>query len=240
MAGKNDAVFDFANEVVFDTVIQAAGRSAEDFRRELLKFLTDFMKSFYSELVVENIGNSDGPSGLMSGSSYYAPWNRLSEAYYDQKIRNNRSTGFYENTGKLKQHLLGRDAIKDFGKPKVTMNAEGKGVASNVFIDRAGRPQYRKGSGKRGFAAFSSAFAEIQFILEVQMFPKMQGKNLKSVFNIFPMQDNIRYKLAVNEFGRTKMAGKAVNHPARPLLRPFLDWYGSTNLRLSLSERFGV
>ena len=236
MADPNQAVFSMANEVMTEAVIRTAGRSAEDFRRELIEFLQKYMANFYSDLVVEGVGGETAP-GLLSSSSFFSPWPNLKQDYSDRKGGKN---SFYDFSGDLKDHLLGRNAATDFGKPKVKVSVGGQGLSPLVRIDAAGRPQYRRGSGRRGFASYASAFSQLVFSLNVEMFPKLQGKKMKGIFSKFPMAGNIRYKMAVNEFGRGSMRGKAINHPARPLMRPFLDWYGTTNLRLSLAEKFGI
>jgi len=228
MVRANEAVFSLADEVLVEAVINTAGLSAESFRRELTKFLRDYTAEFYSDWVVP-----EGMGGEIASPLIGTEWANLSPGYRDSSRKAGRNA-FYEYSGELKENLLGRNPLTDFGKPNVNLNSSGRGVSDQVFIDKGGRPQYRRGSGRQGFAPFSVAFSQLVFSMQIEMFPKIQGKTMRSVMTWFPLS------LRVNEFGRGKMRGKTINHPARPLIRPFLDWYGTTNLRLSLSERFGI
>lgn len=228
MADPNQQVFNLANEVLSEAVVETAGRSVDDFRRELQAFLSDYMGRFYPQMFkqLDEVYRSIYPSA--------------GEYYRIQKLMlGGDPEKFYGLTGDLQRYLLARDPNEDFGNPKVKFTARGERLSDLVYIDRGGRPQYRAGSGRRGFAPYSVAFSRLVFSLEVDMFSKIRGRSFQQIFNIYEDPEQ-RMKFAVGEFGRRKAGNHTQAQPPRPLLRPFINWYGTTNLRNSVQERFGI
>ena len=218
MTGKNDAVFEFAAQVVGKEVVERAGKDVETIRRELVVKVRDYVDAFYTEMLFE--GNL---SGAIGRPLYSKKWPELAA---DTVYKKGHST-FLEESGDFVDNLLGRSPLQDLGEPIVRFTGRQREKGAPIFIDRAGRPQYAPGSGKRGFAKFSD-LVNLSFSLEVEAFPELKGANADSL--IQRMTDGYdTLKLSMFERGRK-------HQPARPLVRPFLQWYATEGLRLQIDK----
>lgn len=227
----NSAVFEVANDVLSEAVVDSFGESVENFRRELTRFLSD-----YSTRTFGIFGNYhfdlDGSVASSAGYPGSQLWAPLKEGYYDRKIREGHATGFYERTGSLRSQIQGANAVNAFGRPRVLVGVSGRTLNDNVYLDRAGRPQWRRGSGRRGFARYTEAFRDLAVSLTLDLFPLAQGKKTDQLIDR-TVGGFDAFKWTLLEYGKH-------HQPARPALIPFLEWYSTTNLRASLAERFGI
>lgn len=218
MAGNNDAVFDFAAHVISQEVVSHASKDVEDLRRELVKKISDYVEAFYTEMLFE--GSFSGAVGL---PLYATKWPSLSA---DTIYRKGHGR-FLEDSGDLLDNLLARSPLHDFGHPTVGFTRGQRAEGAPIFIDRAGRPQYAAGSGRHGFAKFSELVG-LNFSLTVEAFPKVRGEPVDRV--IRRMTDGFdTLKLSMFERGRT-------HQPARPLVRPFLEWYATIGLEQQINK----
>lgn len=222
MASQNDNVFNFAHQVIGQEVVRKASGSADQLRRELHRELTKFVDDFYREMLY-------GKDGLQKYSSIYDKVAPLSTDYSSRKPR---GAGYYENSGDLIDELLDRNALEDLGKPSVRFAGGQRDGSAAVFIDRAGRAQYAAGSGRRGFAR-SSDLTGLAFSINIDLFPKVEGKDFHQVIRRMSSGFNT-LKLSMGEFGNKKA------QPARPLVRPFLKWYSTVGLKMKLLEKFNI
>lgn len=218
MASKNDAVFDFAAQVVGKEVVDRAGRDVEDIRRELVKRVSDYVDAFYTEMLFE--GSFSGSTGLPLYSKH---WKDLA----GETIYRKGHDRYLEDSGELMDNLLARSPLQDFGKPTVGFSGGQREGGAPIFIDRAGRPQYAAGSGKRGFAKFSD-LKGLSFTLTVEAFPRLRGQNVDNAIRRMTSGFDT-LKLSMFERGRK-------HQPARPLVRPFLAWYATTGLELQIQK----
>lgn len=224
MADPNKAVFDTANQVFGNAVIETAGNAAEQFRRRVVDFLDDYMEGLYPAMFHQ------------LDSVYQNAYPPLSVEYEDRKARLGRSLPeFLRFRGGLEEYLLSRSAKRDFGAARAQFTSEGKGLSKGIVVSPNGRAR----SAKTGrFVSNREAFSSVVFTVEIQMFPRIQGQNYETVFNRYAKKQ--REKFAVFEFGRKHQGGKVAYQPARPLLRAFLPWYATTNLRTSIAQKLGV
>jgi len=224
MADPNKAVFDFALQVFSDVVVDTAGTSAEQFRRRVISFLDDYMEGLYPAMFHQ------------LDTIYTNRYDPLSQDYEDRKARLGRGLpDFLRFRGELEDYLLNRNAKRDFGTPKAIFTTQGQGVSKGVTIT----PQGRARSIRTGrFVSNREAFSSLVFTVEIQMFPRIQGDNYEAAFDRYAKKQ--RVKFAVFEFGRKYRGGKVSYQPPRPLLRAFLPWYATTNLRTSIAQKLGV
>lgn len=224
-SNPNDAVFDNVANFVGERITEQLDVAVNDFVVDLRRFLNRYVDQFFSSLVLHNVGVDQptyGPS---------APkWADLSMDYWDRKASQGFPTEKYERTGDLKAALANQSAREIFGTPKVHQHITGR-TNRNVFIDAAGRPQWRSGSGRRGFAAYADAFQNMAITLEIDLFPKAQGRKPSDLLG--GRTGWWASKLRMLEHGRKNM-------PARPMMKPFMDWYTTDNLRQSVLRQFNV
>lgn len=205
-----DQVFNQAKQRFRGIVVDAATKEAEQFRKEVEKFLDDFMLKFYSQMFV------------YADNKQYKP---LSESHETAKLTLGifGIPSFYRHTGKLQATLLSRSPRRDLGKPKVTFSKKGRGRRrrGTISLDTRGVPHTTTGS----FASYSDAFKDLVFDLEIEMYPRIQGSDYDSVFRRY--RKDIRVKFQSNQ-------------KIRPLFSDFSEYYGTTVLRESIKRKFGV
>lgn len=227
-SNPNDPVFDNVAEFVGERITEQLGVAVNDFVVDLRRFLNRYVDQFFASLVTHNIG-IPSPGGPTYGATAPA-WKQLDPYYQSRKYRYGFSEGFYERTGDLKAALSNQSARTLFGTPKVRQSITGT-TRKDVFIDAAGRPQWRGGSGRRGFAAYADAFQKMAVALEIDLFPKAQGKKPTDLLG--GRTGWWASKLRMLEHGRTNM-------PGRPVVKPFMDWYTTENLKQSVFQEFNV
>ena len=231
MTDTNAAVFQVANEVLSEAVIDTFGGSVQEFRAELVRFLSGYSGAMFG--ILSNFHfDIDGSRPEFLGYEGAAMWRALDADYSIRKLKEGHSTSFYERTGDLRAHIQGLNATALYGKPRVTVGMSGTQTNPDVFIDRGGRPQWRPGSGRRGFASYKDSFANLSVTLFLRMFPRAQGQ---SIDQLIAMSSS-----GWNTFKWSKLETGGKHQPPRPMLVPFMRWYSTTNLRMSLSENFGV
>lgn len=220
MADPNTAVFDFANTVINQEVVKKASQNADNLRRRIAREASRFVEDFYREMLY-------GPEGLQKYSKVYDKIAPLST----ETIYRKGHGRYYEQSGDLIDELLSRDPLADLGKPQVRFEGGQRTEGAAVFIDRAGRAQYAAGSGKRGFAP-GSALRNLAFSIVINIFPQVRGQDYdKAILRMTSGFNTL--KLSYGEFGTKRQ-------PARPLVRPFLQWYSTTGLRRMLVEKFSI
>jgi phage gpG-like protein len=227
-SNPNDKVFVELGHQIGIALTQQLDASLHKQKQTLRQFLDRYASAFFQSLVRHNLG--DGPS--YPGAPKWGP---LAGPYQDSKYSAGYREGFYERTGSLESALLGQSAIQRFGRPEITTKAEGSlRNSKHIFIDRAGRPQWRRSSGRRGFAPYVEAFSSLELIRTIKIFPKAQGKNPTDLLGAGTT--GWATKLAILEGGRTRPN----KMPARPLLRPFMNWYATKNLEETVLRKFKV
>ena len=230
MTDTNAAAFDAAKLVFTGAVTEAAGLSAAEFQQQLLRFLNqNFVPDTFRVLEQKAFGKE----GLGSVNLAFGPtWKHLAWDYVDRKLAQDYSQDFYERKGDLRAAISSLKARELYGPARVGTGVEGSGLRSDVFIDRAGRPQYRRGSGRSGFAAYKDAFENFVISLGIDVFPGARNKTADALIR----QASSGYdtlKWSILEHGKR-------HQPARPLIVPFLKWYSTVNLRAKIKARFNV
>lgn len=247
MADTNDQTFTLLRSQTFELVKSAAADQTVGYANRIKTFLVQYNNMFYAVLRGLGINSSKEPPQL-SGARFYSPWRPLNPEYEARKPE--ASSGFYHRTGGLDDILKARKAKDDFGEALVAISQQGRGYDKDQFTtDSRGRLRYK--SGVRGLAdgrmtnlggrfVSSTLFREIQFTVTFRLFQDVAsdfGNINELVGQAFSPGSPGYYKMAVNEFGRT--SGKAA-YPGRPLLRPMLYWYATTNLRAEMKQKFKV
>ena len=248
MADSNTQAFRLANTIFNDAVVNGAAMTAQQFRDEVDRFLKRYMRNFYS-MMIRRMGD------------YSGGWDPLTEkTLLNKKSRGSAGYGFLRDRISLLPYLENRNAANQFGNPIVSFGDVTEGLSDIVRRDSAGRIQFRRGAvptGFRpGFAPARFAVERLTFSLTIMMYPKLQGSALSgflsrevsmsssgSSISANPLFQGFgsvkqRKKFAAFNMGR-RFRGKLVQQP-RPLLAPFLGWYGTTNLRSAFSQEFKV
>lgn len=227
---QNDAVFDVADTVLNQEVVATFGMKAQNVRRELVRFMDDYQRGFFGELAEEYFGIDGGePTDLVAGQH----WKKLEPYYYARKQKEGHSRNFYARRGGLSKQIAQLDAQRAYGKGVVSLNISDYGELSDkVFLDKGGRPQWRKGTGGKGFAPRHMAYKDLSAEITLRAFPRAKGKNLSTLI-AKALKGPEGQVWWYNEVG-TRYA------PARPILRKFLEWYATENLKFALSEKFGI
>jgi hypothetical protein len=246
MADRNDAVFRLAEKVIINAVSDEGSRQTNHHALGMQKFVKTYNDQLYTEMARTGVLLADStPRILLDGNPYGKPWAPLSTGYQDRKASQGYDTpGFYRRKGELAQDLYARSSSRDFGRAEVTVETKGAGINSSKYkIDSSGRPRFLKGAkdlagrGIGGRFAPMSAFRSLVFRIEMQLFTKLTDNITPGMMkNLYPSA--IGKKLGPGEFGRS--SGKGRNQPARPLLRPFLYWYATTNFRNRFYENFKI
>lgn len=223
---SNNSVFDQAMQTIDTKMMEEAYEDADNFRQRLERAVTEFSDDTYRTLTARP---------MIDTFAQAMDWAPLSWATV-------RKTGeeflqgdtFINHPGQeLLSAIARRNPSRDFGKPRVRYD---QGQSSgNIRIDSAGRPQYRAGSGKRGFAP-RSALRGMHFDLVVELFPHLDGMTGDDAILKMTTGHNT-LKLSVFESGRRGKGGSAFgSQPARPFIKPFLQWYRTTALRHHLNQ----
>jgi hypothetical protein len=214
--------FEVASVFATQKVVNTAGAAAEDLRGQIDLYVKQYTKAFYFQMFVY----------LYNGGS--AKYKDLSTAYSDKKQQRGLPLpSFYRFTGGLKTELRRRNPSRDLGQAKVTFGTRGGTLKKGIKRDSRGIPQFKAGSGGRGFASISQAFKSVNFDITIEMYSSIKGGNYDQVFAKY--NQKLRMKFASQEFGTKKASGSI---PARPLLVPFAKWYGTTRLRTGLKQKF--
>lgn len=253
MADPNDAVFALAQQVVFNVVVDKAGNNAASRARQIRSFVKHYNNDVYKGMMQTGMFASDEtPSILTQNNPFGKTWaahktdDRGNSAYLDKKAAQGFDTpGFYRRTGALSRAMGARSGNSDFGAAEVTVGISGKGINTAKYkLDSQGRPRYIKGSrdlagrGIGGRFAGMSAFSSLVFTIEMQLFTRVEGNVTQGQLEELYGGEPFGVKMLVGEFGRTGGKGRA--QPARPLIRPFLHWYATTNFRNQFYQRFQI
>ncbi len=222
------AVFNAANLVATQKIQNGIDAGVEDFRRRLRVFLTNWSRNFFPTVVLPAIGKEQAP--------FYAPaWARLSPDYAFSKGPRSQ---FWENSSFLRTHVAGMDATRVFGSPRVDVGISG--VESLRAGFRSEGTRIRELSTGR-FASRSTAFDGVVASLTMTVFPGAQGLSGSALFGkMFGSNPMLETRAAVTEFGRTSMLQMRINHPARPLFLPAIQYAQTTLLRAGLKQQFGI
>jgi hypothetical protein len=216
--------FEVASVFATQKVVNTAGAAAEDLRGQIDLYVKQYTKAFYFQMFVYL---NRFAAATYSGSP-------LSEGYEDKKQQRGLPLpSFYRFTGGLKTELRRRNPSRDLGQAKVTFGTRGGTLKKGIKRDSRGIPQFKAGSGGRGFASISQAFKSVNFDITIEMYSSIKGGNYDQVFAKY--NQKLRMKFASQEFGTKKASGSI---PARPLLVPFARWYGTTRLRTGLKQKF--
>lgn len=223
---SNYAVFQYANQVISEEIINKAKVSADRVYREVQKEIRIHVEETYREMLgVSTRGIAKGNMGIPFFQKRWAdldPWYLQS-----QKGITGKNQDYYKLSGDLMDTLLSQSPLEDFGEPEVRYST---GQGSKIRFDSRGRPQYAKGSGKRGFAPYS-ILNDLNFQIEVDAFPALKRKGYRSAMTKMVSGHNLM-KMMIFEFGRN--GGK--DQPARPLVRPFLKWYATKGVFWKIQE----
>lgn len=230
MADPNAEVFNFAAQTFSRSFSQAAGAQAARIKDEIQGYLRDYMKEFYALMFagVEDYAAQEG----------YAD---LHPTYWDDKIvKRGEAPAFWRFSDDLETSLTSRNPIRDLGTPLATFSQSSPTLNRNIKLDSRGRPQFVAGSGRVGFASFEEAFRKLTLSVDIQLFGQATGQSYSAIIKrMLPKVPNsLRIRLSKGEFG--SRPGAKRYQPARPLLRPHMEWFGGPFLRESLKRQFGV
>ena len=216
MTNPNDKVWDLVSEKIGGLVVNVVGRKAQDIRKNVERELQGYTDKTWGHLA--SLMGDGIPTGIPGTEN----WQSHAPDYADRVYRMG-SYEFYYYTGKLKKFTADLNANAVLGKPIVKFSDQkGLGQNPNFFVDKGGRTQIRLPSGRTQFASVGDAYKNLSFTIQVDLFPKINGKSVGSLMSQFPR------KMAWNEFGAKR---KRNTLPARPLVGPFLEWYSGKNLR---------
>jgi hypothetical protein len=227
----NDEPFAVALQILEEVVVETASRTAGEFRLQVQKFMQEYLKQFYIKMF-ERLD-----------TTYSNLYDGLNDHYADRKARLGRNLpDFYRFTGQTETYLKGLEPVRQFGAIKVKFIKTGREQSNLVKIDSAGRAQYRSGGAARGFASDSVAFTALVFTLEIQAFQKDLGKTPRDVLQRYAgTPQGLRFiGTNLGRKGGVRGGRKITKQPSRPLLKPFLEWYGTTNLKSVVNQKFKV
>lgn len=237
---SNDEVFRVAATTFNVEAHNKAVLQADSFRKAIQEFLKDYMDDLFLKMIA------------LKGD-YSSGWEPLNKNYVDKKLSYGGNSGFMDFFGDLEKYLMSADSISMLGAPRVLFSpGQGGGLAQGVMqtTDRRGQIRYRGPNGR--FVSGNNAFNWLSYTLEIRMFPAI---NNRRVFNarsgasrLFSKMDDSVPRL--NKAVGKKQLGLASRfavfehgngrQPARALLKPFLEWYATDNLRSSLSSEYGI
>lgn len=247
MADTNAQAFDNLRYQTFELVKSAAADHVADYATQIRTFLIRYNNLFYR--VLRGIGiNSRGEPSQLAGARFYSSWKRLNPEYEARKP--DPSSGFYHRTGGLDRILKARKAQDDFGEALVHIDRQGRGYDKDQFVtDSHGRLRYK--AGTRGLVngqmtsiggrfVSDTMFREIEFSVGFRLFQDVAEDfgNLDELMGTaFTPETEGYYEVIMNEYGRV---GGHQPYAGRPLLRPMLYWYATTNLRAEMKQKFKV
>lgn len=242
-------VFDLAMTTINDTLVDEAYRKAGGFTERLRKFLEDHTDQAFGQLA-SMLGGDVAPPQLG------LTWKPLQGGYYYWKIKRGMEGGqsFYVLTGDLREALAAQRGREILGAPQ-TFFGGGKAFPENfqgeIVLDRRGRPRFAAGS--RGIVPYRGQMVERsiggRFVslgsidIQVRMFPAAQGKDGTALAYLMGPPGSktgknggasISYRGLLDLLGRGGGNGVA----GRPLLKPFLEFYGDSYLKARIRQHF--
>lgn len=223
MPDPNQAVFDAAQQVFTQTVVDGAGQRAAVTASALRQELNIFVENFYTHML---------DVSLPVFSKAWLKSKPLSERYNDRKAKFGTYNQFYAYKNNLIPWLRGRSALKDFGRSRTGVSLGGAGGLRDGFRQEGTRIR-NLSTGQ--YSSRLTAFGSLVFRVEFQIFPKLDGKNHYDLFDVYKGNEKLQNAFRSTELGRPK--GK---QPPRNLLLPSLRVYRNDMLPQLLTEKFGL